>query len=132
MDVLQVINRINGLASGAGEGEANALAVASSGPLRTATADWERWPDQSESSPVADPADPPTLQQDLEKPSRSASYWPATDEASQAVSRDTSGQGVRRDTHDQESPFDREIDFSDLEAVLSDIGQDVGRAWKQS
>ena len=74
----------------------------------------------------------PFPQQDFEKPSRSTSFWPATDEASQAVSRDTSGQGRRRETHDQESPFDRETDFTELEALLSDIGQDVGRAWKQS
>jgi hypothetical protein len=132
MDVLQVINCINGQASGAGAGEANALVVSSSEPIRTPTADGERWPDQSESNPVADPADPPTRQQELEKPLRSASYWPATNEASQAVSRRTSDQGEHRDTDDQESPFDCETDFSDLESVLSDMERDVGRSWKRS
>ncbi len=131
MDVLQVINRINQSAGRAGEGEAVSLAVAPAEPTQSVTPDSMPWPDLTDSSPAADPANPSSLPQDSANPSRSASTWPVPKQTNQAWSRAVSSQGNRLGGGLQESPFDREVDFSELEAVLSVIGQDVERAWQQ-
>jgi len=132
MDVLQVINRINqSTGQAGGEGEAVCLALAPAEPILGVSPESLPWPDTGESGSAARPANPLSAQQDSQQSTPSASAGLGRTQTNRAWSRSVSRRDDRVGDGVQESPFNHELDFSELEGVLSVIGQDVGRAWKR-